>query len=237
MKLVRIAAVALLVLTVAAVAGVGRPDAAQGQAGVAQESAGITVNGTGSVAVTPDVAELVFGVVTQGQTARAALTANAAASRKLVAALRAAGNAAADIQTQQASLSPRYTESERSVSGYDASTQLTVVLRSLDRAAATIDAAVTAGANTVFGPMLRSSRAPQLYNDALKAAFADARTKARVLSEAGGVTLGKVTAVVESGVGPIDEKAAARAGGMDAPSIEPGTQQVVATVTVTFAIA
>ena len=134
MKLVRIAAVALLVLAVAAVAGVGRPDAAQGQAGVAQESAGITVNGTGSVAVTPDVAELVFGVVTQGQTARAALTSNAAASRKLVAALRAAGVAAADIQTVQASLQPRYGENERNVNGYDASTQVTVVLRSLDRA-------------------------------------------------------------------------------------------------------
>src|ERR671910_2708253 len=108
MKLVRISAVALLVLAAAAIAGVGRPDAAQGQAGEIQAPAGISVNGTGSVATTPDVAELVFGVVTQGQTARAALTSNAAASRKLVAALRAAGVAAADIQTVQASLQPRY---------------------------------------------------------------------------------------------------------------------------------
>src|SRR5918995_1623921 len=127
MKLVRISAVALLVLAAAAVAGVGRPDAAQGQAGEIPAPAGISVNGTGSVATTPDIADLVFGVVTQGQTARAALTANATEARKIVAALRAAGIAQKDIQTQQASLEPRYTEGDRAITGYTASTQVSVV--------------------------------------------------------------------------------------------------------------
>ena len=235
MKLVRISAVALLVLAAAAVAGVGRPDAAQGQAGEIPAPAGISVNGTGSVATTPDIADLVFGVVMQGQTARAALTANATEARKIVAALRAAGIAQKDIQTQQASLEPRYTEGDRAITGYTASTQVSVVLRDLARAAATIDAAVSAGANTVFGPMLRRSNADDLYRDALRAAVADARTKARLLAEASNVTLGAVTNVVESGATPVaDERAAAR--GADAPSIEPGTQHVQAFVTVTFAI-
>ena len=82
--------------------------------------------------------------------------------------------------------------------------------------------------------MLRSSKADDLYGDALEEAVEDARVKARTLAAAANVTLGTVTAVAEAGVGPADEMAAARAA--DMPTIEPGTQQVVATVTVTFAI-
>src|SRR3954453_7524195 len=107
MKMLRIAAVAALLLAAAALAGAARPDAAEGVA-AADDPGGITVNGTGAVATTPDVAEGGFGVGGQAPTARAALAANAADARKVVAALRAAGVAAADIQTQQAVLEPRY---------------------------------------------------------------------------------------------------------------------------------
>ena len=115
MKIVRIAALAALVLVAAAVAGTGRPEAAQGQAGAGGTTGGITVNGTAAVSTTPDVAELYFGAVTRARTARAALTANAAEARKLVEALKTAGVAAKDIQTQQASLEPVYNESSREV--------------------------------------------------------------------------------------------------------------------------
>jgi uncharacterized protein YggE len=234
MKLVRIAAVALLVLAAAALAGAGRPDAAQGPAGQ-QAEGGITVNGVGAVATTPDTAELSFGVVSQAETARAALTANGAAARRLVAALRTAGVAAADLQTQQASIEPRYRDGDRGVAGFQATTVVSAKLRNLARVPAIIDAAVTAGANTVFGPSLSRSNASELYEDALGAAVADARAKARLLAEAGGVTLGNVVSVVESGTAPVDERLASRAA-EDAAPIEPGVQQVTATVTVTFAI-
>jgi uncharacterized protein YggE len=91
-------------------------------------------------------------------------------------------------------------------------------------------------ANSVYGPALRSSKADQLYRDALKAAVADARVKAKQLADAAGVVLGNVTAIVESGA-PVPMDAKTQAGTVaGAPSIEPGTQHVVASVTVTFAI-
>ena len=49
----------------------------------AAESGGITVQGTASVVSVPDRAELSFGVESQGQTARAALSANAAEMRRV----------------------------------------------------------------------------------------------------------------------------------------------------------
>jgi uncharacterized protein YggE len=235
MKLVRISAVALLVLAVAALAGVGVPEAAQGQEPGAA-GGGITVNGTGSVATTPDIAQISFGVVSQAQTARAALTANAAAARKIVAALRAAGIPAADIQTQQASLEPRSNETTREIAGYTATTMVATTIRNLARVPAIVDAAVAADANLVFGPFLTRSNASALYNDAMRAAVADARRKAGLLADASDVTLGEPTAVVETGAAPVDEKASLRAGDAAGSAIEPGTQQIVASVTVTFEI-
>src|SRR5262245_37319917 len=236
MKLVRIAGVALLVLVVGAFAGVGRPDVAQGVA-TAEEQGGITVNGMGVVHTTPDTAELGLGAVTRGATAQATLAANAAAVRKLVAALRAAGIAPADLQTQQAVLEPRYDENGERVLGYGATTIVSATIRQLAKVPAIVDAAVAAGANTVYGPSLSSSDADTLYADALKAAIADARAKAKLLADASNVALGDVTTVVENGASPVDMKAGeGRLSAADAPAIEPGTQDVVAVVSVTFAI-
>jgi uncharacterized protein YggE len=236
MKLaLRIAAVALLALAVGAIAGVGRPDAAQGVS-LADEQGGITVNGMGVVRTTPDIAELGLGAVTRGATAQATLAANGAAVRKLVAALKAAGIAAADLQTQQAALEPRYDENSERVLGYTATTVVSAKVRALGKVAAIIDAAVAAGANMVYGPSLSRSDADKLYADALKAAIADAETKAKLLADASKLKLGAPTAVVESGFSPVDAKAAEGRLSPDAPAVEPGTQDVVATVTVTYAI-
>jgi uncharacterized protein YggE len=235
MKILRIAALAAVVLVAAALAGTGRPEPAQGQAAPETDDR-ITVNGSGAVTTVPDRAELAFGVVSQAATARAALTANAAASRRVVAALRGAGIAAADLQTAQISLSPRYSEQGEDITGYTAQTTVTANLRALDRAGAAIDAAVSAGANTVSGPALSRTDQAELYRTALRNAVADARAKAQALAAAGGVTLGAVVSVVEAGGGPIPLAERASAQDAAAPEIEPGTQRIEAMVTVSFAL-
>jgi uncharacterized protein YggE len=233
MKIVRIAALAALVLVAAALAGAGRPEPAQGQAEQQTDDV-ITVNGSGAVATVPDRAELLFGVVSQAATARAALSANTTAGRRVVDALRGAGIAAADLQTQQIALSPRYNERGNDIVGYTAHTSVSAGLRDLDRAGVVIDAAVTAGANTVDGPSLTRSDQTELYRTALRNAVADARAKAQALAAAGSVRLGDVVSIIEAGSAPVP--VAERAAAADAPQIEPGTQRIEAMVTVTFAI-
>ena len=101
----RILPVAGLLTLAAVVAAVALPGSATS---AAAEAGGITVQGTASVKVVPDRAELTFGVESQGDTARAALAANAAEMRKVIAALKAAG--ATEVKTQYVGLSPRYNE-------------------------------------------------------------------------------------------------------------------------------
>ena len=208
--------------------------------GAAVSGAGITVVGTGSVTATPDTAEWSFGVQTSGDTAASALTANSSAMDQVIAALRGAGVAEDDLQTQQVSVYPRTSDDGVSIVGYDASNTVSATIRDLDKAGAIVDAAVAAGANQVYGPSLTVSDAEAQYGAAMEAAFDDARARAGAIAEKAGVTLGAPVAIIEGGGGgggiPYYERGAAETAAEDV-AIEPGTQDVGASLTVTFAIA
>ena len=78
-RILLIAAPLVLALAFAAASVPGSASSA------AAEASGITVQGTASVTSVPDRAELSFGVESQGQTAKAALAANATEMRKVIA--------------------------------------------------------------------------------------------------------------------------------------------------------
>jgi uncharacterized protein len=221
-------------LALAAVAVATRAGDAPAAAGDLEN--GITVQGTASVKAVPDQATLWIGVESQGETARAALAANAAEMRRVLAALRGAG--ATDLKTQYVSLSPRYVDNG-GVQGYSAHNSVSATIAQLARTGAVIDAAVGAGANQISGPNLTHSDPDRLYRQALAAAVADARTKAQALAGAANVSLGRVTAVVEAGSAPtpmpLEAKTAAADQAVSTP-IEPGQGEVGATVSVTFAV-
>jgi len=228
MKPIRIAALVVVGAAVVALAGVGRPDLA---GGASEPSGGITVTGTGTVQTTPDQAEFTLGVQSEGPTAREALAANSEEMRRVLAALFAAGVAKGDVQTQTVSVSKSYQGN-----GYSAGNSVSLTIRELAKAGSILDAASNAGANDVYGPTLSRSDEAGQQAKALRAAFDNARARARVLAEAAGVQLGRVTAIIESGneQEPYYPVALAQRSA-DAP-IEPGRQQVQAAVRVTFAI-
>lgn len=225
----------ILAAVLALFASAAEPDSAHGLA-AQLKAEGITVTGMGVVRAVPDRAEISFGVVTPGRTASQAFSANDAAIERVVAALRRAGIAAADIQTRSFSVSPRHNEAGDEITGYTAENTVSVQLRNLDRAGAVIDAAVGAGANQVFGPSLSRSDSSALYRSALRAGVADARVKAQELASAAGVPLGQIVGVVEQGsLGDPPQPAAADA--RTSAPIQPGTQEIRASVVVTFAVA
>jgi uncharacterized protein len=230
--LLTVAAAAVL-FAVAAVAGVGRPAPANGAAPPAEPSV-VTTTGHGSVTAVPDQAVVTAGVNTRAATAAAALSENAEAMQKVIAALKGAGGT--DVQTQEVSLYPQ-TDEQGSVTGYAAQNSVSAKAK-VAAAGGLVDAAVGAGANTVDGPNLDVSDRDALYRDALKQAVTDARAKAQALADAGGFTVGPVFSVSEQGSEPQPVFEAAAGAKAAAPStpIEPGTQDVTADVTVSFQI-
>jgi uncharacterized protein YggE len=119
--------------------------------------------------------------------------------------------------------------------GYTASNTVTATIRKLGDAGDVVDAAVGAGANQVYGPNLLASDQDAAYRNALKEAVAQARTKGETLAAASNSTLGKITAIVEGGGAAPMPMALGAAKDSSVP-IEPGTQKIEATVSVTFAI-
>lgn len=237
MKPIRIAAVAALVLAAAAVAGVGRPEEARSEQGT--PTRGITVNASGDVETTPDRAALDLGVQTNAANAKAALARNAERLRHVIDALSKAGVARGDLRTSNVSLWPQQDADGTSVTGYQAQNTIAAEL-DVAKAGEAIDAAVAAGANVVGGPSLSVGERDALYRKALKKAVEAARAKAEAIADAAGVKVGRVTAVVESAgyEEPPPMPYAMRAADTAEPTpIEPGKQEIEATVTVTFALA
>jgi uncharacterized protein len=235
MKLARIVVIAAAGLGIAAFAGVFQPSRASSASAGDGSPTGITVVGTGSVSVTPDRAGFTFGTVSQGSTAASALSASSQSVSRIVDALRKAGVEKADIQTSEISLSPRMDENGTAVTGYTATNSVTATIRKIGDAGGVVDAAVGAGANQVYGPNLLTSDQDAAYRNALKAAVAEARAKAQTLASALGVSLGRITAASESSAAP-QPVFAATALADSSTKLEPGTQTIEATVSVTFAV-
>jgi uncharacterized protein len=103
-------------------------------------------------------------------------------------------------------------------------------------AGSVVEAAVQAGANQVSGPTLSKEDSDALYDKALKAAVDDASKRAETLADAAGVHVGAVISIQEGETySPVPMYDRAAASPEQAP-IEPGQQDIEATVTVTFAI-
>ena len=237
MKLMRIAVLVAVGAAVVALAGVGRPETA---GGASKPTGGITVTGVGTITSVPNEAEFSLGLQTKGETAREALAANSEKMASVLAALKSAGVDESDIKTQSISVSPSYAD-EGQADGYTAGNSVSVKIHDLSKAGEILDAASNAGANEVYGPSLTRSDQDELQAKALRDAVGDARKKAEALADAAGVDLGSVTAITEGyGGGPEPYYAEAGRASLAADKavpIEPGTQDVQATVTVTFAIA
>jgi uncharacterized protein len=234
MKVARIAVVAAALAATAAFIGVGLPEGAKGSAD--QPGHTITVNGMGTSTTVPDEAQFCFDVEDHADTAEAASGANAAAMRNVIDALRKAGVADKDMQTVQVSVSPVYNDAGSKVIGYVA-TNSVCATTSVTDAGSVADAALKAGADRVEGPNLTKADSDKLYDDALRVAVADARSRAEVLADAAGVEVGAVASIQE-GSEPSYPIAydMALASPEQAP-IQPGTQDIEASVTVTYAIA
>jgi uncharacterized protein len=165
------------------------------------------ITGHGEIKAAPDTAFVTSGVTSQGVTAKEALDLNNADMQKLIETLKAAGIASEDIQTSGFSVSPNYVYSDArdqngyqlppKIVGYIVSNGVTVQVRDLTKLGAVLDQAVTVGANQISGITFAVDDPSELYNEARKAAFADARSKAELYADAAGVELGALQLVSE----------------------------------------
>jgi uncharacterized protein YggE len=177
----------------------------------AQTAPGRTLNivGNGEVHATPDAALISIGVVSEGDTAAAALKTDSAVLAKVIDMVRSFGVEPKDLQTNGLSLEPRYSRPDKPgttdrprIIGYTVTNEATVRVRDLAKLGDLLDKVTLAGANRIDGVQFIVSNQGELLDEARQKAVADAKDKADLYARAAGVTLAKVMSLAEESAPP-----------------------------------
>lgn len=153
----------------------------------------ISVNGTGKVYITPDLAYINIGVHTENKEVSGALAANTAQAQQVAAALTALGVDAKDIQTSNFNIYPMQEygpQGEMLGIKYVVDNTVYVTVRDLAKLGEILDKVVGVGANTINSISFDVTDKTKALSEARKLAIQDARSQADEIAAAAGVTLG-----------------------------------------------
>lgn len=205
----------------------------------------LSVTGTASTRVTPDLALVTLGVQTRGPDVGEAVDENNRRVAEVMGALREMGIAETDIATAmfRVSTQPLY-DGRGQLTGevhYWVDNLVSLRVRQLDKLGQILQAALDRGANTVQSVAFTVEDPDDELDAARLLAMQDARRQAEQLAQAAGVELGEVLTVSEPVAIPFTMEAAAPAflargaGGRDVPTM-PGVLEYQVQLDVTYAI-
>lgn len=201
-----------LILTIPALTGCSTPteaQAAEPTLQVSQQPQGIWVSGTGEVTVTPDIAILTLGVMSQETTVAQAQSGASDAMAKVMKALSDSGIAQKDIQTGYFNISQRSRWDDQKqteiITGYQVTNMVSIKIRETDKVGDIIDSVVQAGGDFIrINSINFSVEDPTAYyGQAREKAMKDAKNKAEQLASLAGVTLGQPTYIAEGTQSPV----------------------------------
>ncbi len=170
----------------------------------AAEGATITVTGSASVTLKADYAQVTVGVSTKAPTVEEASEKNTAAIHAVISALMEAGVLEDDIATSNYSVGAEYDYSAfgtQTLTGYNVSNQLNVIIRDMEHIGATLDKATAAGANTIYNIQFLSTQSDAAQDEATVHAVQDAMRRAELLAKAAGLRLGSIVSISDSVTG------------------------------------
>ncbi len=216
----------------------------------------ISVEAQGKTNVRPDTARLALAVVTEGKTVAEVVSENTNKMNAVVAFLKSSGVADKDITTTNYNLYPKYSQvnpfalpepapAEKTrtpeIVGYSLTQEVSVKVRDIAKLGNLIEGATDRGANQTGGISFFVDDPEPFKATARAEAFGKLREKAAAMANQAGVRLGRVVNVSEyasipSAFSPRYLESGIGGGGGGAPSIEPGSQEVAVSVTVTYEI-
>ena len=200
----------------------------------------LAANGESEVA--PDKATITLGVQTDAPTAEAAIRENANKMSRVIAALKRGGLTDREIQTSNLSLNPQYVYQENlppRLTGYQASNQVVITVRELNRLGQIVDATVNAGADNVGGISFGIDNPTEAENRARLEAVEALRAKAELYAKAMGYRVARLVTMTEGGgytpvPPPMPMMMRAEAAKFDSTPVQPGELKVRVDVSATY---
>ena len=206
---------------------------------------GIWVSATGKVYAIPNIAGLTLGVEAQASTVAAAQSQANQAMASVVAALKAAGIADKDIQTQYYNIyevtkwDPN--KNENVTTAYQVTNTVNTTIRDISKVGTVIDAVVAAGGNyiRINGINFTVDDPSTYYAQARQQAITYAKQKADQMASLTGVKLGDMFYITESSNIPsgnyFDLRTVA-APASNSTSISAGQLEITTTVSIAYNI-
>lgn len=201
----------------------------------------VTVTGEAKSQQTTQIATFTAGVTAINDDKQKAVDEVNQKVEALITSVKEFGIPVEDIKTQNLSV---YQQEEpvtvggrqRSTPGqWRVSNDVMITVRDVAKTAALADLLTASGATNVYGPNFAVDDTQKAEVELVDQAIKNAREKAVAIAAASGQEVGKVITVSESGVSsPIPLYAARDMGGGGGTPIEPGSQTVYKSLTVTF---
>lgn len=242
LKILSIVAAVLAVLAAAVVPTLAQDNPDTTVTAVAYPQNTITVTGLGTVQGAPDLASVDVGVDVTRPAVSDAFTEANTTLQAIMDALTALGIAPEDIQTSNLSVynttnfNPETGSDER---GYTVSNIVHVIVRDVTQVEAVIDAAINAGATSLYGLSFDIADRSALETQAREQAIQDAQARAEEYASLIGAQLGDVIIVAETqfgGVQPFGFDSRAQGMGGGGAVVAPGQTNVQIQVSVTYSI-
>lgn len=166
----------------------------------------LSVTGTGTVTLAPDIVTVSLGVQTQGEDVARTVADNNRRLERVIAAAVEAGLASEDIRTTYFSVSPQQQYDPQGMPTgavtYWVDNTLTVILRQPETLGSLLQAVLVAGANTIQGVSYGVDDTRQAESEARDEAMEDARERAELLAGAAGAALGDPLSISTVSAGP-----------------------------------
>jgi uncharacterized protein YggE len=149
----------------------------------------------------PDLATISAGVVTQAADAATAMRSNSDRMARVLAALKRAGVADRDVRTSNISLQPQYRYGNNVppvITGYQASNNVSVRFRDIEKSGSILDALVATGSNQINGPELGIDDPAAALDEARVEAVTKARARAELYAKASGLRVKRILSISET---------------------------------------
>lgn len=207
----------------------------------------VNVAGQSTIKVMPDIVTVYFSVETRGATSKEAADKNTNITDALTNALLSLGFNRSEIQTMSYSVYPEYdwNSGSQRFKDYLASQSIKVEIpaNNSGKIGTVVDAGITAGAGISYINFELSQANQNSYKaEAIKLAAQDATTKAQAVAQGLGKNLGSLVSVSVDNYNYMPWIAYNAAGASTAdiqkaaPTIQPSTQEISASVTAVFKI-
>jgi uncharacterized protein YggE len=210
-----------------------------------QKGEPLVITEQGKVTAVPDMAKLTAGIDVSAPTLDVAQTQVNQKSKSLVDAVKKIGVEEKDIKTSSYNVYPEYdyrTPGSR-ITGYRISTTYEIKVKDIEKINEVLATVTREGANIVTSISFEVNEETKnkLLDEARAEAVKKARTKAESLAKAAGVNLGKILTISEAAENPpypiaLREGMGGVPDGQTTPEIQPGEEEVVVSVTISWEI-